>query len=197
MSLRGADGKTASERASGSSGLGLTTGKTWHGNTAYGPAGGNASGFATSKTDSKGKTSYSNYKTPSGQNANVSWAGKGGAHNTISSKAVKTSTPYKSPNEDTSVVVEPLAKTYKKLAETSPQVAAALDRSFFGRTIAGVRGGNPMGVQAYNGGPASKKGFSKDQSRVKDQSRLSGGTGSKKNQSRASDSPMRGWGGPR
>ena len=50
-SLRGADGMTASQRAATrDSRLGLTTGTTWRGNTAYGPAGGRATGFTNVRT---------------------------------------------------------------------------------------------------------------------------------------------------
>ena len=50
-SLRGADGMTASQRAATrDSRLGLSTGTTWKGNTAYGPAGGRATGFTNVRT---------------------------------------------------------------------------------------------------------------------------------------------------
>lgn len=50
-SLRGADGMTASQRAATrDSRLGLKTGATWKGNTAYGPAGGRAAGFTNVRT---------------------------------------------------------------------------------------------------------------------------------------------------
>lgn len=51
-------------------GLGLTTGKTIHGNTAFGPAGGNAVGHAMSKGGTgmgPSNKSFSNFKTPTGQ----------------------------------------------------------------------------------------------------------------------------------
>lgn len=51
-------------------GLGLTTGSTWHGNTAYGSGGGHASGFATrtgGNDRGPGAAAYSNFRDMSGR----------------------------------------------------------------------------------------------------------------------------------
>lgn len=53
-----------------SGGLGITTGKTIHGNTAFGPSGGMAKGYATSKGGSgmgPSNKSFSNFKTLDGK----------------------------------------------------------------------------------------------------------------------------------
>lgn len=51
-------------------GLGLTTGKTWHGNTAFGPAGGKATGYATNSRPGSGMGpsvgSFSNFRNLDG-----------------------------------------------------------------------------------------------------------------------------------
>ena len=71
--LRGADGMTASQRAqTRDSRLGLQTGNTWHGNTAFGRPGQQAYGFATSSN--QGATfgqrptmqTFSNFRRPDG-----------------------------------------------------------------------------------------------------------------------------------
>jgi hypothetical protein len=82
----GGSGSSTSGGNKSSGGTGLTTGKTIYGNTAYGPAGGSAKGYATASTNkATGKTTYSNYRTPEGGKANVSYAGSGGAGNTVRS----------------------------------------------------------------------------------------------------------------
>ena len=71
--FRGADGMTASQRAqTRDSRLGLQTGNTWHGNTAFGRPGQQAYGFATSSN--QGATfgqrptmqTFSNFRRPDG-----------------------------------------------------------------------------------------------------------------------------------
>ena len=71
--LRGSDGMTATERArTRDSRLGVSTGTTWHGNTAYGRPGQQADGYATSSD--QGETfgqrptmqTFSNYRRPDG-----------------------------------------------------------------------------------------------------------------------------------
>ncbi len=52
---------------SGMSGLGLTTPKTWHGTSAFGPAGGFAQGFASRETPGG---LYGNFRSPTGQQMN-------------------------------------------------------------------------------------------------------------------------------
>ena len=66
-------GKTTSKsNSSGANmgGLGVTTGKTIYGNTAFGPAGGMATGYATRTGNISGigpsMTTFSNFRTPSG-----------------------------------------------------------------------------------------------------------------------------------
>ena len=66
-------GKTTSKSSSGGGkggSLGVTTGKTIYGNTAFGPAGGNATGYATRTGNISGTgpsmTTFSNFRTPSG-----------------------------------------------------------------------------------------------------------------------------------
>jgi len=66
-------GKTTSKSSSGGGkggSLGVTTGKTIYGNTAFGPAGGNATGYATRTGNISGMgpsmTTFSNFRTPSG-----------------------------------------------------------------------------------------------------------------------------------
>jgi hypothetical protein len=97
-----------------SNGLGLRTGATQYGNTSYGPAGGDAKGYATSTTNkTTGKTSYSNYRNLDGSKANVSWAGYGGAGNTVSSPT-KSSASYR---------ITPTGNNYKKTAEALKKAA--------------------------------------------------------------------------
>jgi hypothetical protein len=109
-SSKSSGGSKSTTSPKNSTGLGITTGKTMYGNTAYGPAGGKATGYATATTDkSTGKTTYSNYRTPEGGKANVSYAGSGGAGNTVS-KATKNSKQN----------ITPAGVTYKKPAPAAP-----------------------------------------------------------------------------
>lgn len=55
-------GNPRSGAPNGSS-LGLSTGKTWSGNTAYGPSGGMAAGYATQRNDG----SYGNFRSLRGE----------------------------------------------------------------------------------------------------------------------------------
>ncbi len=110
-SSKSSGGSKSTTSSKNSTGLGLTTGKTIYGNTAYGPAGGKATGYATATTNkSTGKTTYSNYRTPEGGKANVSYAGSGGAGNTVS-KTTKNSKQN----------ITPAGVTYKKPAPVKPK----------------------------------------------------------------------------
>lgn len=65
----GGSSRSGSGTGSGGGNTGLTTGNTWYGNTAYGPSGGTASGYAT-RTGAFGMgpslSQFSNFRTLSG-----------------------------------------------------------------------------------------------------------------------------------
>lgn len=120
-----------------SGGTGLTTGKTMYGNTAYGPAGGKATGYATATTNkSTGKTTYSNYRTPEGGKANVSYAGSGGAGNTVRSPSKQNITPA--------------GVTYKKTQVAAPAPAKPKAPAGFQNLQAFYNYQYPKGMSAGN-----------------------------------------------
>lgn len=142
---------------------GLRTGSTIYGNTAFGPAGGMAVGYGTMKNGT-----LSNFKDL-----------RGNPVSTSGSKSYSKTAPAEKKNPlgklDPAKVP---ARVYQKLQQVSPRVAEAIkngktvtrgmvtgpDGQTYNTSIVGVRGGNPFGVQAYNGGPAVN--VRKDQSRV-------------------------------
>jgi hypothetical protein len=130
----------------------LTTGKTWSGNTAFGPSGGTATGYAT--RDSSGN--YSNFVGTdgkalsgySGSGGRITYVGGSSAPSQQSSvKAGSGSVVPKPPATKVVGAAPPAASPYKtrSLVDHSPKIAAAVK-------ITGIRGGTPLGVGGYGAG---------------------------------------------
>lgn len=129
----------------------LTTGTTWHGNTAFGPSGGKATGYATK--DSKGD--YSNFRDTSGR----SMGGYDGSNGRITSTS-KGIAPSQQPAKFGSNTPRPNTPTNKVVKNPQSSMTldqpAALTRSMYqtklnnpyrGPKFSGMPGG--FGVQAY------------------------------------------------
>lgn len=133
--------------STGGLGGGLSTGKTWYGNTAFGPSGGRVTSYATMR-DGGGmfgmiptRETYTNHRTPSGQQIQGNGKGKG-------TKGQQTAATTPGLLDDESVTVQPTAdeidlRYYDPLSSINAPLGL---RQPLG-TQYGVRGG--YGVPGY------------------------------------------------
>jgi hypothetical protein len=121
-----------------SGGLGITTGKTIHGNTAFGPAGGMAKGYATSKGGSgmgPSNKSFSNFKTLDGNamygnmgNKSVTARNAGQANSMMSALSRAKGTPKRSVTPTASTAA-PKPRPKAPVKQVGLKVKAAIDQT--------------------------------------------------------------------